>query len=103
MYPLYKAINQKLNVIHKTAEHIPPHLHQAVEFVYVTKGTLAFGVGQELFPMEEGDFAVAFPNMIHHGSVYNFVSLLFCLIPEAGCGQSPQALINTGFPNISGK
>ena len=37
------------------------------------------------------------------GSVYNFVSLLFCLIPEAGCGQSPQALINTGFPNISGK
>lgn len=46
MYPLYKAINQKLNVIHKTAEHIPPHLHQAVEFVYVTKGTLAFGVGQ---------------------------------------------------------
>ena len=37
------------------------------------------------------------------GSVYNFVSLLFCLIPEAGCGQSPQALINTGFQNISGK
>ena len=37
------------------------------------------------------------------GSVYNFVSLLFCLIPEVGCGQSPQALINTGFPNISGK
>ena len=35
--------------------------------------------------------------------VINFVSLLFCLIPEAGCGQSPQALINTGFPNISGK
>lgn len=70
MYPLYKAINQKLNVIHKTAEHIPPHLHQAVEFVYVTKGTLAFGVGQELFPMEEGDFAVAFPNMIHHYQVF---------------------------------
>ena len=88
MYPLYKAINQKLNVIHKTAEHIPPHLHQAVEFVYVTKGTLAFGVGQELFPMEEGDFAVAFPNMIHHYQVFAknrvkfniFLQLCLCVV-----------------------
>ncbi len=30
-------------------------------------------------------------------SVFNFVSLSFHLIPEAGCGQSPQALINAGF------
>ena len=29
------------------------------------------------------------------GSVLNFVSLLFNLIPEAGCGQSPQSLVNT--------
>ena len=31
------------------------------------------------------------------GSVFNFVSLPFRLIPEAGCGQSPQALINARF------
>ena len=35
------------------------------------------------------------------GSVFNFVSLSFHLIPEAGCGQSPRALINTGFLDIS--
>lgn len=36
------------------------------------------------------------------GSVYSFVSMLFHLIPEAGCGRSPQAFINTGFLDISG-
>ena len=35
------------------------------------------------------------------GSVDSFVSLLFHLIPEAGCGRSPQALIITGFPKVS--
>ena len=32
------------------------------------------------------------------GSVFNFVSFPFHLIPEARCGQSPQTLINAGFP-----
>ena len=30
------------------------------------------------------------------GSVLNFVSMPFILILEAGCGQSPQNLVNTG-------
>ncbi len=29
-------------------------------------------------------------------SVFNFVSTAFLLISEAGCGQNPQSLINTG-------
>ena len=31
-----------------------------------------------------------------YGSVLIFVSMTFILIPEAGCGQSPQSLVNTG-------
>lgn len=31
------------------------------------------------------------------GSVLNFVFLIFTLIPEAGCGQNPQNLVNTGY------
>jgi hypothetical protein len=31
-----------------------------------------------------------------NGSVLIFVSMTFILIPEAGCGQSPQSLVNTG-------
>ena len=34
------------------------------------------------------------------GSVFNFVSLPFHLIPEAGCGQSPRSLISAGFLDI---
>jgi len=35
-----------------------------------------------------------------NGSVFNFVSLPFHLIPEAGCGQNPQSLENTGNSDI---
>ena len=34
--------------------------------------------------------------LLAQGSVFNFVSMAFYLIPEAGCGQSPQSLVNTG-------
>lgn len=35
--------------------------------------------------------------VIHfNGSVLNFVSMTFSLIPEAGCGQSPRNLVKTG-------
>ena len=54
----------------KKSVHVPPHLHEAVEMVYVTSGTVELGVGQELYHMETGDFAVVFPNVIHHYQVF---------------------------------
>ena len=54
----------------KKSTHFPPHIHEAIEMVYITKGTLELGVGQELYHMEKGDFAVVFPNMIHHYQVF---------------------------------
>ena len=71
MYPVYEAINHNVSVVYREARHIPPHLHHAVELVYITKGSLEFGLGQELWHMEEGDFAIAFPNMIHHYQVFS--------------------------------
>lgn len=55
----------------KKSIHFPPHIHEAIEMVYITKGTLELGVGQELYHMEKGDFAVVFPNMIHHYQVFH--------------------------------
>ena len=55
----------------KIPTHFPPHLHKAIEMVYVTKGTLEIGVGQELYHMEKGDFAIIFPNVIHHYQVFD--------------------------------
>lgn len=54
----------------KKPVHVPPHLHDAVEMIYVTSGTVELGVGEELYHMEKGDFAVVFPNVIHHYQVF---------------------------------
>ena len=54
----------------KKPVHIPPHLHEEVEMIYVTSGTVELGVGQELHHMEKGDFAIVFPNVIHHYQVF---------------------------------
>lgn len=71
MIPIYDEKNEKLYMVHKRSQHFPPHLHETPEFVYVTSGTLALGMNEELFPMEQGDFAIVFPNMIHHYQVFS--------------------------------
>lgn len=70
MIPLYEERKEKLYLIQKILKHEPPHLHNSMEIVYLTEGTLEFGVGQELFHMEKGDLAIAFPDVIHHYQVF---------------------------------
>ena len=48
---------------------IEPHLHNALEIVCVTSGSLELGVGQELYHMEKGDIGFVFPDVIHHYQV----------------------------------
>ena len=67
----YENKDHDLIVEWKKSNHFPPHIHEAIEMVYITKGTLELGVGQELYHMEKGDFAVVFPNMIHHYQVFD--------------------------------
>ena len=70
MFLTYENKNSDIVVEWKKPTHFPPHLHDAIEMVYVTKGTLELGVGQELYHMEKGDFGIVFPNMIHHYQVF---------------------------------
>lgn len=49
----------------KRAADAPPHLHGHVECVYLLDGALRIGQERELYPMERGDFAVVFPDVIH--------------------------------------
>ena len=94
MYPVYEAINHNISVVYREARHIPPHLHHAVELVYITKGSLEFGLGQELWHMEEGDFAIAFPNMIHHYQVFSkdINEACFILAAPSICGSFAEKL-----------
>ena len=66
----YETKNSDLTVECKKPTHFPPHIHEAIEVVYITKGSLELGVGQELYHMEKGDFAIVFPNLIHHYQVF---------------------------------
>ena len=71
MLPLYEDMQDNLKILQKKSSHIPPHLHKTLECVYVTEGTLALGVGSELFSMEKGDFAIVFPDLVHHYQVFD--------------------------------
>ena len=71
MLPLYEQSTEKLEIRHRRASHLPPHLHKAMECVLVTEGTLAIGIGPELYEMKEGDFAIVFPELTHHYQVFS--------------------------------
>lgn len=62
----FESRNDGISVEWKKTVHVPPHLHEAIEIVYVTEGTIELGVGLELYHMENGDFGIVFPNVIHH-------------------------------------
>lgn len=70
MFLAYESKNSDIIVKWKKPTHFPPHIHDSIEIVYITKGTLELGVGQELYHMEKGDFAIVFPNLIHHYQVF---------------------------------
>lgn len=71
MIPIYEEIADNLEIRHRKCSHISPHLHSAIECVYVTEGTLEIGIGTELYHMKEGDFAIVFPDLIHHYQVFD--------------------------------
>ncbi len=71
MRPLYEELADDLEIYQKVSTHVGPHIHKSMELVYVTEGSLEIGIGQELFHMEKGDFAIVFPSMIHHFQVFD--------------------------------
>ena len=71
MLLVYENKDKGISAEWKKTVHMPPRLHEAIEVVYVTNGNIALGVGMELYNMDEGDFAIVFPNVIHHYQVFD--------------------------------
>jgi AraC-like DNA-binding protein len=71
MHLFYKDTKIEFDIYCEKSSHISPHIHSELEMVYVTEGTLEIGVGQELYHMETGDFAIVFPDLIHHYQVFD--------------------------------
>lgn len=67
----YKKNEKLIDISNRKLRHIPPHLHNMIEIVYISRGTLEIGVGTELFHMETGDYAIVFPNLVHHYQVFS--------------------------------
>lgn len=67
----YEEMKVDFGSFHRISRHMPPHLHNSIEFVYVTEGTLELGTGYELHHMEKGDLAIVFPEVIHHYQVFS--------------------------------
>lgn len=67
---------------------MPLHLHDTLEVVYVTDGTLEVGVETKLYHMDAGDIALIFPDVIHHYQVSSEGKNYACFIqiPPALCG-----------------
>lgn len=70
MYALYENTSDDFSIFRQKNTHYVPHIHDAIECVYQTEGSLEIGITTELYHMEPGDFAVVFPNMIHHYQVF---------------------------------
>ncbi len=71
MLPIYEESENGITVYQQKSRHVSPHLHHSLEFVYVTNGELVLGIGEELFAMKAGDFAVVFPDLVHHYQVFS--------------------------------
>ena len=87
MLPLYEEIQDTLEIYLQESRHISPHLHKSIEIVYVTEGTLELGIGQEFYHMDQGDFAIVFPDLIHHYQVFdssNCMALYLLASPSLG-------------------
>ena len=54
MHLVYENTKEEIIAIKKTPVHRPPHLHNALEIVYVTEGCVELGVGEEPFPYGSG-------------------------------------------------
>ena len=65
MIPAFENKEKLVDIFVRRSSHVGPHLHREIECVYVTSGTLEIGMGQKLFHMEQGDFAMIVPEMIH--------------------------------------
>ncbi len=71
MLPIYEESENGITVYRQKSRHVSPHLHHSLEFVYVTEGELVLGIGEELFALKTGDFAVVFPDLVHHYQVFS--------------------------------
>lgn len=62
----YEEHEKRFVILEKRSEQVSAHVHNHFEFLMVTSGSLDLGIGQKLYHMEKGDFAMVFPDLVHY-------------------------------------
>ena len=65
----YEEYHQRFLILEKAAGRRRLHVHKHFQFILVTMGEMDLGIGREFFHMEKGDFAIAFPDLLHRSRV----------------------------------
>lgn len=63
--PFYESRNRTLEISRIDNFSYPLHLHREVEIICATEGRLHVHVDGEAYLLEEGEIAIAFPNVVH--------------------------------------
>ena len=89
MLPLYEETGEEMHLYKRHPHHVSPHLHNSIEMVYLTEGSVALGIGEDLYAMGAGDFAIIFPGLIHHYQNFGDVpgTIYHLLVSPSMCGR----------------
>lgn len=73
--------NHQLRLFRPRELDYPPHLHNALEIVYLTAGSAIVQYDKKPFSMQPGDWFVSFPNQVHSYDASIDVSGYVIIIP----------------------
>jgi len=71
MHPVYETRTRDFEMYESECFHVRPHMHRGYEMIYMTAGEMELGVGVDYWHLEKGDFAIVFPEQIHHYQVFS--------------------------------
>ena len=82
MFPVYEEKKENLHFRSKTSRHASPHLHNSIEFIYITEGTLELGMGHVLFSIYMTEMCSAINEMSYARNMLKNIQILMVLNPE---------------------
>lgn len=89
MHLFYENMMSSFEIFVEEGKHSPPHLHKLIECIYILEGSLELGIGQDFFHMDQGGFAIVFPETIHHYQIFNpkGCKIVYILMHPEQCGK----------------
>ena len=73
--------NHRLRIVRRITLDFPPHLHNAMELIFLRTGSVTVLSGGQRFTLEPGDVFVAFPNQDHGYQNSTDVEALMLIVP----------------------